>query len=190
MSREPPKPEVILAEIASWKIIRPTHTIALNGSVESSFADNIASIHLCIYSGGYEENWPAWPSDGDDDILWPWIEASINLSRGFVHTVTIRFSPTDADTDVIFEGTASFMVLRNLEIRRVRSLGSHYREVFFETRGIGQPRNVFISETVILRFLDTNAVDHWLTVNLDVTYFNGTAYRKATVPITLGVPLK
>jgi hypothetical protein len=188
--QEPQKPETILASTVVWNMSRPTTATTLNESVENIFTDGIASIDLRVHPYLYTENFADFFIDSPGDVVDSWIEATINLSQGFANTATIRFSRTDAETELIFEETASFMILQNVEVRSVRSLSSHYREAFFETRSVGQPKNVFLSDTVYWCFLDSNTVDHWLTVNLDATYFNGTAYRKATLPITLGVLLK
>jgi hypothetical protein len=185
--KEPQKPETTSLEAVSWNMSRPTRTVTVNEWTRIFYTDGKASVGLGVNVVGYRENWGDWPSDGDDDIVDLRIIATANISDGFIYSMVVKFSRTDILADVVFQQTPSFMDLRNLEIRKIRDLGAYNREAYFETAAPTQPKNATLSIIAYLVFLDGNNTDHWTTVNLEATYFNGTTYRKMVMPIRLGV---
>jgi hypothetical protein len=185
--REPPKPETILLDAVSWNMSRPTRIITINEWLQNPYTDGIASLSFGIRIVGYIENKVNWPSDGDDDVLELRMVATANLSQGFIYSVVVKFSLTDILADVVFQQTPSSMELRNLEITKTRDLGAYNREAYFQTGAPNQPKNATLSIIAYWVFLDGNDTDHWTTVNLEATYFNGTAYRRLVMPIRLGV---
>lgn len=185
--KEPPKQETIMIEAVSWNMSRPTRTITVDEWTRNSYADSRASLGFGVNVVGYNERVPGEGPPYDSDFLALRIHATVNVSEGFIFSVVARFSRSDIQADVLFEQTSSFMELHNLEIQRIRDLGAYNREVFFETTATNQPKDSLLSVIAYWMFLDENDTNHWITVNLEATYFSGTAYRKVILPILLGV---
>lgn len=183
----PPTVETITVEAVSWNMSRPSRITTIDEWTKNFYTDGKASVGLGVHIQEYIENMLDWPSDGDDDIVSLRIVATANLSQGFIYSVIINFSRTDTLADIVFQQTPSSMELQNLEIRKIRDLGASTREAYFETAALNQPKNATLSIIAYLIFLDANNADHWVTVNLETTYFNGTAYQKVIMPIKLGV---
>jgi len=186
----PPTVETITAEAVSWNMSRPTRITTIDEWTKNVYANNIVSINLSVHVVGYREDWLVWPSDGDDDIVDLRIVATANISQisqGFIYSVVVNFSRTDTLADIVFQQSPWSMELRNLEIAKIRDLGASTREAYFETAALNQPKNTTLSIIAYWVFLDGNSADHWVTLNLETTYFNGTAYQKVMTPIKLGV---
>ncbi len=187
--KEPPKPETVTVEAVSWNMSRPTDIdtiIDLDEQIEKSYTEGIASVSFNLRIISYSENELDFPSWGGDYLKLRMI-SSANVSEGFIYSVVVKFSRTDVLAKVDIEEHPSSMELHNLEIGKVRDSGTYIREAYFETTALNQPKDTLLSIFAFWSFSDENNTDHSVTVNLEVTYLNGTAYRKVTVPIVLGV---
>lgn len=187
---EPPTPETTTVEAVTWNMTRPENVdiITIDKWTRNSYTDNIVFMELSVQFAGYWENKPGWwPSDGDDDVVYLSIVATANVSEGFVYAMAVRFSRPDVFAKVYVEMHPASMTLQNLEIKGIREKGTNNRGAYFEAAAVNQPKNTSLSIIAYWVFLDRNDADHWLTVNLEVTYFSGTSYRKVIMPINLGV---
>ena len=93
----------------------------------------------------------------------------------------------DAFLDVVADVTdKDWVELQNLTISAFCDSG-RANEPYVNAVSVDQPKQCLLRIAAFWVFFDENDVNHWMTTNLEVTYFNGTAYRKATIPICLGV---
>ncbi len=95
---------------------------------------------------------------------------------GFLTVMITPFLTLMEDPDYIFLG--------NVELQRIVDWQP---ESYIEVLGVGQPDYCQLEIVSYWVFLDENSVDHEMTIALEVTYFNGTAYRKAVLPVQLEV---
>jgi hypothetical protein len=181
MLTEPQAVEKVAADTVYWNMTRPAGHVTIDEWVRSLYTDGVASIGLDVHVSSYTEN---EPTSGDHLKLWGFVTA--NVSGGFIGSVSIKFSQIDADAflDIIADVNDPFWVeLHNLTIRSVNDGASAY----IDTVAINQPRQCSLKMAAFWEFSDENDVSHWITATLEVTYFNGTAHRKATISMCLGV---
>jgi len=176
---EPQTPETTTVEAVTWNMSRPTDIITINQRVRNSYSDNIVSVGLGVHVQEYYENMLDWPSDGDDDVVKLRVSTTLNISKGFIYSVLVRFSK-DAQSYLCIDRHPASRMLQNLE-------GKITHNEYFKVVGVNQPRNASLSVLCWWALFDQDSMDHWLTVNLEVTYFNGASYQKVIMPIKLGV---
>ncbi len=184
--KEPQKPKTTPLEAVSWNMSRPTQTVTVNEWTENSYMDGEVSAGSGINVVGYNELVPGEGPPFDNDFLTLHIRATANVSYGFIFSIVVRFSESDTSATVVFQQTSAFMEFHNLRIQRIRDLDAN-GEALFETTAPDQPNNTLLAIVAYWSFLDENITDHWTTINVEATYFDGTAYQRLVMPIRLGV---
>lgn len=187
---EPPTPETINVETVPWNMSRPVNVdiITIDKWTKNSYTDNIAFIELSIQFVGYWENKPGWwPSDGDDDAIYLRIVATANVSEGFIYSMIIKFPEVDADAVLYIDQNKGFRELINLKEGLISWSSKYKKGAYFEALAFNQPKDALLSIMAYWVLQDQNNIDHWLTVTLETTLFNGTAYQKMIMPMRLGV---
>jgi hypothetical protein len=167
--------DVKTAETSSWNMSRPSYLIeSINQSITNSYTDSEISARMNISINGYFENFLGPPAWGDDHMSIRLV-SNVNISAGLIHSQIVRFSRTDALADLVFE-LPSFPRQNASE-----------REAYTQT--IIQYRTKVFSSAIPIYwvFLDPNDTNHSVTANLEITYTNGTTYKKLIVPIILEV---
>ncbi len=188
---EPPNTETIEVDTVSWNMTRPSSTASFHGvTVENFYGDDIVPISLGVHVNTYFENDECW-----GDSLWVTVNGTIQVQRGFIHSMCIRFSQTDENAFLSIHtlvplGSSDrlkYPKLYNLEMQNLVSFGSIGQEACASAVGVNQPKNSSLEVVVSWHFLDPNNISHWITASLETVYFNGTAYRKVIMPIRLEV---
>ena len=189
---EPPTiAKTIEAETITWNMTRPSEVKTFHDlAVENFYSDTIASISLGVHVDHYLENSEDW-----GDSLWVTINSTMQVQKGFIYSVCIRFSQTDENAFLSIHtlvplGSSDrlkYPKLYNLEMQNLVSFGSIGQEACASAVGVNQPKNSSLEVVVSWHFLDPNNISHWITASLETVYFNGTAYRKVIMPIQLGV---
>jgi len=183
---EPLTPETITAEAVNWNISRPIQTATIDRWVKSSFFNGIASLNFSVHVAGYREDWPIWPSDGDDDIVDLRISVNANISEGYIHSIKVRFSETDLYAYLDIMNNPDSIELNNLTRTEIRD-GSYLHEALFNTVAGNEVKQCLLKITVFWVFLDQNNVNHDEVLRLETTFFDGAVYRKVVLPIHLEV---
>ena len=80
----------------------------------------------------------------------------------------------------------AWVELDNLTIRAVRD-SWRTNKPYIDAMALNQPEYCSLKMASFWVFFDKNNMDHWITATLEVTYFTGTIYQKAVIPIRLGV---
>jgi hypothetical protein len=188
--KEPPTPETITVEAVTWNMSRPVNVdiITIDKWTRNSYTDNITSIGLSVHFISYVENelgW--WPSDGDDDVIDLRITATANVSEGFIYSMIIKFPEIDADAVLYIDQNKGFRELINLQEGLISWSSKYKNGAYFEALAFNRPKDTLLSIMVHWVLQDQNNVDHTITLTLETTLFNGTAYQKIIMPILLGV---
>ncbi len=186
--QEPLKPEIVKAEAVKWSMMRPAEKGIMEELYMSKNLTNVYSADAAFFEVNaviywYHENDPAWPFYKNDGLT-VHLTASTSIRSGFVHSLVVRFSDNDGSTSVdIFEDPNAIR-LYNIEVQKIVD-GQPIS--YIETLAVNQSDYCMLETSMYWVFFDENSVDHEMTVALEVTYFNGTAYHKAVLPIQLGV---
>lgn len=116
------------------------------------------------------------------------LTAKVNVSanKGFIHSVTLRFSKTDSQALLHIWYTPDYWVLNNLIAKEVSSAYSG-REGTFKTVAVDYPTVCSMEIWFYWAFLDDNKLDHVETITTEITYFNGATFQMATMPMQLRI---
>jgi hypothetical protein len=183
---EPPTPESITIETVTWNMSRPSQIITIDKWINNYFNDGSISISAHVHIAGYRENWLIWPSDGDDDIVDMSVDVDANVSEGYIYSVTVRISKTDVYAFVEMMDDPDWMKLENLTKKQIED-GNYLNEALFTATSVNKPNWCSLEKGFFWVLLDKNSANHLVTITLEATYFDGTAFRKINVPIRLGV---
>jgi hypothetical protein len=181
--QEPLTPETITVEAVTWNMSRPKFTIPIGEQVINSYNDSVISAFLNIDIGAYYEDHP---------LLWGLYDGidansivTINVTRGFVHSIFMKFSQIDENATLEIIEDPHAIELNNIGLKAIRD----GRIAYIEAYGMNQPRYCKLGMRCVLwLFLDESRImDHSITISLEVIYFDGTIYRKVILPIILEV---
>jgi len=182
--------ESITVEAVSWSTSRPAETrepymiLIDRRGVVNSYTDGKVSFSLNAWAITYFEKWVGAPFEGADGLVMRLINV-LNVSEGFIDSFVVRFSQTGDSAFVDLLEDPDMMDLYGVKLVEVHDW---LKESYIESYGIDQPKHCRMEVQLYWVFLDAqNSVQQSMTINLEATYFNGTAYRKLIVPILLKV---
>jgi len=180
-------PTTIPCQIIKFEFERPSHTIELNESVGNTYTDDEGtSITLGLWVNHYSEH---SVYDGSDYI--PMIvNVSASVLTGFVESVNITFWEDYQNSLLYFYEVQHWpkywSKAENLSITDyVHFLQTSGLKAFMELSGISRPKGVYFDGIMHWLLRSPQNMSHQMEVTLELTYFNGTAYRKAVLPIEI-----
>jgi hypothetical protein len=177
--------EMVNAETVTWNMTRPSRTVTIDHLINNYYSDDIISINASTPVAGYAENWPDYPSYGGDAVGIA-VYANATVSKGYIHSMTIRFR-IDAYSTLYIEPDSEVTFSQNLKIDRIYEPGTQSRDAYVNALHINQPADALIKTFVYVRFSDENNLDHKILVTNEVVYFNGTEFQQINMPIQLEV---
>ena len=187
---QPQTPQTTTVETAYWNITRPelVDIIAIDERVKNTFIDDIASINLTVHVAGYWENYPGyWLFEGGYDEIDVRIVLTANVMEGFIHSLVVNLSKRDTLSGIIVMNDPDFVQLQNMQLDRIDDFSNAQRDALVVASGINQPQDTGLHIAALWRFFDPNNIDHLITTTAEVTYFNGSTWKRAVLPIQLGV---
>jgi hypothetical protein len=184
----PINPETYTAETVTWNITRPDRLTPLDKTLINRYNDHVLSTTFKVYAGHYEENY-VWGEGSchSDSILFSF-EASANIAVGFIHSFVIRFSQVDASAafDVYEDGDHIFLHNVTLgAISQAWTKDNGYIEAY-ATKNRNCCNLTMFGQWILY---DENNANHDIVFTLETLYYNGTAYRKAEMPIQISVQI-
>lgn len=185
--KEPPTPEVIMGGTVSWNITKQQKSVTLDEAVENLYQsdDAFVSVTFVVPIGSYIVH----PSQGRypyKDSIDFGIEASVNASLGFIHSVHVNFSRTDRNSSLLIYRDPDLVETYNLDILRHDLWATPSSEGHVMAKAANQTNHAFLRIWADWVFLSKEA-NHSITVTLETTVFNGTSYIRIVMPIQLGV---
>lgn len=177
----PLNPGIIEVEAITWNMTRPegwgeTAWVELNDIVLNSYASHntFIKLELDVYELGR-------PSDYYEQMIIGF-NATATVTEGFIHSLRIKFDTESPNASVdIYEDPDSFKT-RNVEIRQIVDDEGEY---FVDAQALGKPESCKLKMQLYWLLFDRNTADQTMVATLEATYFNGTAYEKAVIPIRL-----
>ena len=181
---EPQTPETVTLEAVTWNMTRPTSFFTVDEWVNNSYTGNDnASLTLGVHVQEYYEDDLGDPANGNDYVKLG-ILGAVNVCAGFVNSIAVDVYGVDAHTCVIFQTSSWSMKLQNLTNPRIVN---PYTSGHVEASATNQSKQALLSVTVYWVFLDQNNINHKVTVDAKVTYFDGAAYQTVITPFVLDV---
>jgi hypothetical protein len=187
---EPQQPETMHVHSVDWNMTRPSDYIAIDKWVENSYNDGKASVGLGVNIEDYAENWVGPPAYGNDFAQLR-ITSTAEMEDGFIYSFSVKFLALDTYGFVGINSDPSSYELSNLQMSRMCGLLASESKAYFEASAINfpidKPKNCSLSMLAYWIFVEGDNIDHLITISLEVTYYDGTTYKKVEIPINLGV---
>jgi len=179
-------PENITAETVTWEIERPSEMLDIHQVAENAYTNEEASLNLTIYVDDYdEEDW----TYGSDDTFTLSVSVSAKVGNGFVKSVNITFyNDTQLSQVALFEWSELGQFEDLSLIKYSHGWPSEqYVKASANLAGINNPSKIYFKAPTYWILRTANDKSHQITVASEITYYNGTAYKRVVLPIILRV---
>lgn len=175
-------------EKISWITDRPTtqRYVRFDSWVKNYYSSGIFSVNFSIQISDYTEDALGPYSFVGDDILLLSMHSTVEIAKGFVHSMILRIPQTDRYSSFDLISDEDAMKLNNLAMVKIVDSSSLHEGVF-ETTAINQSTHYSFWKVSEWVFHDTNNLSHQITITLETVYFNGTTYCQTNIPIKLEV---
>ena len=182
---EPSQPQIIEVETIGWNISKQKTSVTLNEIVESHYEndDVDGSVNFTIIIGTYHVGDPSYDYDDWLDLA---IHCSANTNSTIIYLVKINFSQTDSASSFRISKDPDRVETLNLDMSTHDSEATSTGEGYVVAKATNQTNHVFLGVVADWGFFNKEA-NHAITVTLETTIFNGTAYVKPVIPILLRV---
>lgn len=184
--------ETFTADTVNWNMERPNDNFWLREKVENSYRSEEVLVRLDIFIDGYSEYWQGY---GGRDLINMNVSMTANVHDGWVGRAYFVFYASYNQSKVVMyspdKWAVMYSMLENLSITDW-GCGIFKEEplkegvnAFIDTVGTANPSRAYFNCPVHWVFKSPNNQTETLEIVVEITYFNGTAYKKAVLPITL-----
>ena len=180
---EPPQPETIAVDAVGSNVTRPSQLTTFARWVENNYSDGVTFVVLKVAINTYHVG------DGTYapyNWLNPKIVATANTTQGFIHSMVVRFVRADIQSRINIITDPWLLMAYNLSIEKIKD-----RPItdagYITTAALGKPNDCNLTSSIDWVFIDAGNQSHTLTITLETTVYNGTAYQKIVLPIQIGV---
>ena len=177
---DPPTPEIIICKPVSFEMERPTNSLEFDGRTENTYADGEATARMGVYVSSYRENCLTMPYADREGLSFT-VHTNFSALRGSGVSLAITYLPTEENA-AVYVGS-SFMVQRNVSVTELKWFGVNVSEAYTKAEILNSP--CYLRAQAHWVFNDENTAEHQLNVTVEITHFNGTAYRKIVLPARL-----
>jgi len=172
--------ETLTLETIKWEFQRPSQTITLGNELDSSYTGNEISANIHVLMGTYGADDPAF---NYDFVI---VEVTTNLTvtnlDSFIEGVYVVIHKDNQSTISWMETKLRF---ENLSLIKLTQGYRQNTQAYIRLTGVNQSRSVYVSATVFWSILTPNNQTHLMEVSFELTYYNGTAYKKIVQPFQL-----
>jgi hypothetical protein len=161
-----------------WHFPRPTEAYDINNTLTASHSSNELSLNTSILLTYYSK--AASHDDNDFMGMWLFISSAVN-SNGFVQSVDVQFHE-DPQRSIISWHPA-FLTPENLSIQRVNY--GWINEAYISLTNPNRTRDISFSGSADWCFLTPPNVTHQMLVTYEITYYNGTVFKRVIQPFQL-----
>jgi hypothetical protein len=180
--------DTITLDEVKWEFERPSCPLDFRDYVESSYVNDIF-IDQDIFVYYY---FPDAGDYGGSPILQMNLSLTANLAEGHVENVNITFHDDYLNSfvsipDLEFGGKHhTLAVWDNLTVTSYKiNVDGSVEKAFVHFDGVNQPRRVFLRVFPLWVLKSPNNQTQQLNIFVEVTYFNGTVYKKVIQPFQL-----
>lgn len=172
--------ETITLDAVKEEFERPTQTITLGNELDSSYTGDEISANIHVLMGTYGDDDPAF---NYDFVI---VEVTTNLTvtnlDSFIEGVYVVIHKDNQSTISWMETKLRF---ENLSLIKLTQGYRQNTQSYIRLTGVNQSRSVYLSATVFWSILTPNNQTHLMEVSFELTYYNGTAYKKVVQPFQL-----
>lgn len=164
--------ETITLETIKWEFERLNQTVTLNETLESQYSNSEMSTIMRVMIGSYIDHDP-----GFDDYVTMGVStnSTITTLNGFVESVYITLHK---DNQCIVEWQETLFHFENLSLVGKVEGFIRDREAYINLRNMNHSKVIYLSATPTWFLLTPNSQTHQMEITFELTYYNGTAYKK------------
>ncbi len=171
--------ETITLETIKWEFERPNQTVTLNETLGSPYSSSEISTTMTVRIWKYD-------FDGffSDDLVPIIISANLTtiMPNSFVKGVYVILQ-TDYQSPVRWLHTD--FRFENLSLIDVEDWGWQDIKAYVGSKGVNRPEDAYFSGRPLYSLKTPNTQTHQLDVFFELTYYNGTTYKKVVQPFQL-----
>jgi hypothetical protein len=175
-------------EPAKWEFERPNRSMAVT---ENNTCENVTASYNC---GDFSMNsaitiYNYLCDEFGDPGLSTAVSAAASVPKGYLVDVNVTFQENYATSQVYLPSSECFELYYNLSITKcVRDgLLSGIEKSFFTLTGSNSPKQVSFWKSGYWVLRSSYNQTHLLEVNVQLTYYNGTVYKRVVQPFFLKI---
>jgi len=167
-------------EAVNWELERPAAMIGIRDTVKSFYNDMSLLMNSSIIVGHYDST-----SRYDSSYVTLVANVTALTSNGHIHSLNLTISEKDyPNTKINFFEEHQLMKFENLSRTEFKDWA---RTVFVNLTGVNHPRGVSFFAPIDWVLYSFQHQVHTLEMIFEVTYYNGTAYKKIVQPFLLKI---
>ena len=179
--QEPVRDNITL-EIIEWEIKRPNQTVTLEDALKSSYSNSEMSTMMCVMIGTYSNDDPAFASDFVTiEVI---TNATTTTINSFVDSVYIVLHK-DCQSTVDWISTEFYF--ENLSLIDQAQGYIQNTKAYISLKSLNHSNEVYLSAAAQWLLFTPNNQSHQLDVFFELTFHNGTSYKKVIQPFQLEI---
>jgi len=179
--------ETITLSEMDWEFERPEHDMYIDNRLESVYVNDGLSAKFRVVIGTYSANQVVY--DGNDIItIGLGLNSTVVNPNSFIESVHVVFRADSQPSKVDFLLThINFANLSLVDVTSGWTIEEKQKEAYVRLAGLNHPESVFLWATAIWSLQTQSDQTHQREMTYELTYFNGTTYKKIIQPFQLKV---
>lgn len=190
---DPPKPETITLEAVKWELERPGGHINMNERIESIYDENLAIKQSILVNDFYHR----MQDYGRSDYIAITINVTATIQEGYIENVYLVFHenydrskvwvPSPEDYPGFYQSLRELSIVDWAYGFNRWWLLNNSTKAFIKAEGVNHPSTVHFWGSAHWILRSKNNQTHQIEIVSEVTYFNGTTYKKVVQPFHLKI---
>lgn len=176
--------ETTTLEAAKWEFQRPKQNVHIDDKLETLYVSEDLSVIMRVVMGAYYENEAVF---GDSDWVSIGIKINSTATNGFIESVFVVFREEYKQSVVSWVHTEFHFKNLSLIDRAEAISGKEHIKALVRLAGINDPDSIFVLGAVLWELRSPNGQNHEMEVAFELTYYNGTGYKKIVQPFQLKI---
>ena len=172
--------ETTTLETIKWEFERPGYGVNIWERIETAYDDGL-SMAQSVFVGDYHDGASRY---GSSDYVLLTTNVTATVRDGYIESVHWVFREDCENARINFFEEHQFFRLENLSIVDLKDWS---KQVFVNLSGVNRPTSVYFWAPVDWVLQSPGNQTHRMEIISEVTYFNGTAYRKVVQPFQLKI---
>jgi hypothetical protein len=182
--QEPSTPENITLETIKWELERPNQFIYIDEKLKATYTSDEISSTFHVIIGAYDENSVAYLGADYVDMAVR-MNSTITNPNGFIESVRIVLRKGSQPS--LVDWLLTYLNFTNLSVIDLAHGGKNYQDAYIQLAGVNHTDRIYFSATAVWSLLTPNNQTHQMEAVYELTYYNGTVYKKIIQPFQLKI---
>lgn len=185
--KEPPKLEIINLEAVKWEFQRPNQYVIITDKLESTYVSDCLSVSMYVLMVSYHNN-SKYHNDNDYLRIIVMINSTSTNPNCFVESVYVTFRKDSQPSLVDWLGSSlNFKNLSLFDYSSGWTIGENHRGAYVRTTNVNHSSQIYFQATAEWSLLTLGNQTHQTEVVHELTYFDGTVFKRIIQPFQLKV---